>query len=936
MNRNYQSQLLHCSTSSNGTSLDWHAMAPGPTTYAVKTADQWTSSHTDLLQRSNSTLTLTASADQGLFRGNHSSKRVNQQRSFRRHGSKIAKMKIFKGKVLLGPKAIRVDHFLNHSLTWASIVCLLTIWALYADDVKGIYIAKEYDRLFATINWLIFIVFMFEWLADSVVHLDYFGSLTSMMDLLAALSLVPMGEVLQDQTSVARVARTFRALRILRATRAAAMALKTEASMKRARTARKIAKDIEKGIAANESTHNQSKSLLEATLLERGNVKMLLGVLVLLMGMSLIDYTESDRSAEGSLNMIDNMVSNNHHNNHTLSRENKISMAIQYQRNIEFTDENATTYRRLLYLNVQEEIWVPALTSNTSSSTTGLELLEQRRQSEVFKLSTTFCTSYIDLKPYYDVMNINSMISTTFSIVVIMIWASSFRNDYTSLVLIPVTRMVKVLRELTKNPRLAIAKGKMSIVEDLDNEVQKSEMEVIEACIGKFGMLLKVGFGEGKNAGVFDCSCCRRRRCGWFKCIILHFQMFFFDAFLPFHPVFNMSAGMNIIAKNMSGSVFDPVIKGTKVFAIFGFCDIRNFTDCCEILEEETMIFTNCIASVVHSRVHSSGGVVNKNIGDAFLAVWKVKQILPHDISVAKPLRRGSMFAAVAPGNANSASRQLSHNLTTKSNMFVEMESSSSNRGEIDSKYATNAQQNPSRIANCIVPEDLSLVGQESKEMTHERYVHFLTNSFSVVDEALWSFLKIRQALTSDPKIQEVAGNPKLQKKLPGYTVRMGYGLHLGWGIEGAIGSSHKVDASYLSPHVNMSARLEAASKQFNVQLLLSDAFVKQLYSSQLKANCRPLDVVTVKGSLQPLTLYTYQPDEYPSAMTVEQRTEFTVNWLDAFDSYVEGNWKDTRTAIAKCLIVHPEDGPCQTMLRTIKQNEAPDDWKGYRALTSK
>lgn len=267
----------------------------------------------------------------------------------------------------------------------------------------------------------------------------------------------------------------------------------------------------------------------------------------------------------------------------------------------------------------------------------------------------------------------------------------------------------------------------------------------------------------------------------------------FFDAFLPF------PAGMNIIAKNMSGSkVFDPVIPGTKVFAIFGFCDIRNFTDCCEVLEEETMIFTNCIAAVVHSRVHSSGGVVNKNIGDAFLAVWKVKQILPHDESVSKLLRRGSMFAAVAPGNANSSSRQLSHKLTTRSNMFVEMESSSSNSGEIDSKYAANAHRNPSRIANCIVPEDLSSLGQESKEMTHERYVHFLTNSFSVVDEALWSFLKIRQALTSDPKIQEVASNPKLQKKLPGYSVRMGYGLHLGWGIEGAIGSSHKVDASYV------------------------------------------------------------------------------------------------------------------------------------------
>ena len=34
-----------------------------------------------------------------------------------------------------------------------------------------------------------------------------------------------------------------------------------------------------------------------------------------------------------------------------------------------------------------------------------------------------------------------------------------------------------------------------------------------------------------------------------------------------------------------------------------------------------------------------------------------------------------------------------------------------------------------------------------------------------------------------------------------------------GWAIEGAIGSMYKIDASYLSPHVNMAARLEAAAK---------------------------------------------------------------------------------------------------------------------------
>jgi len=68
---------------------------------------------------------------------------------------------------------------------------------------------------------------------------------------------------------------------------------------------------------------------------------------------------------------------------------------------------------------------------------------------------------------------------------------------------------------------------------------------------------------------------------------------------------------------------------------------------------------------------------------------------------------------------------------------------------------------------------------------------------------------------------------------MPGYKVKMGFGLHLGWGIEGAIGifeslyslgSEFKIDASYLSPNVNMASRLEAATKQYGVPLLISSA----------------------------------------------------------------------------------------------------------------
>ena len=38
---------------------------------------------------------------------------------------------------------------------------------------------------------------------------------------------------------------------------------------------------------------------------------------------------------------------------------------------------------------------------------------------------------------------------------------------------------------------------------------------------------------------------------------------------------------------------------------------------------------------------------------------------------------------------------------------------------------------------------------------------------------------------------------------------------------KGAIGSEFKVDASYLSPNVNMASRLEAATKQFGVPILI-------------------------------------------------------------------------------------------------------------------
>merc|ERR1712196_407338 len=93
-------------------------------------------------------------------------------------------------------------------------------------------------------------------------------------------------------------------------------------------------------------------------------------------------------------------------------------------------------------------------------------------------------------------------------------------------------------------------------------------------------------------------------------------------------------------------------------------------------------------------------------------------------------------------------------------------------------------------------------------------------------DMSLISFVKIVAEINKSPTLADYREHPGFLQRMPNYRVRMGFGLHTGWAIEGAIGSEFKIDASYLSPNVNMASRLEAATKQYGVTILMSEALV--------------------------------------------------------------------------------------------------------------
>lgn len=204
------------------------------------------------------------------------------------------------------------------------------------------------------------------------------------------------------------------------------------------------------------------------------------------------------------------------------------------------------------------------------------------------------------------------------------------------------------------------------------------------------------------------------------------------------------------------------------------------------------------------------------------------------------------------------------------------------------------------------------------------------------------------------------------------FKVAMGFGLHTGWAIEGSIGSKVKVDASYLSSHVNLASRLEAATKQYHVPLLMSEAFVSGL-SGSIQSTCRRADRVTFKGSTEPMTMY-YQdtepfhtlqkkPRDYGEIMmSTSWKNEEEIERLGldltvtlkalksdknllirdvydaAFNAYLDGEWGKCKVLFHLWLEKFPGDTIIQLIVRYLMSHnfECPESWLGFHVLNVK
>ena len=91
---------------------------------------------------------------------------------------------------------------------------------------------------------------------------------------------------------------------------------------------------------------------------------------------------------------------------------------------------------------------------------------------------------------------------------------------------------------------------------------------------------------------------------------------------------------------------------------------------------------------------------------------------------------------------------------------------------------------------------------------------------------------------------------------MPGFKFSTGWGLHLGWSVEGAIGSQWKIDPTYLSPAVNVAHKITMSTPYYDVPVIISNDLYEAL-SDDFKEFMKIIDIVRVKGAEGSMKLFT-------------------------------------------------------------------------------
>ena len=393
------------------------------------------------------------------------------------------------------------------------------------------------------------------------------------------------------------------------------------------------------------------------------------------------------------------------------------------------------------------------------------------------------------------------------------------------------------------------------------------------------------------------------------------------------------------------------------------------------------MILINDVANVLHGEVFRWGfgdsGQCNKNLGAAFLMVFRIGLVK----EVVEKLEEATkvVFSNSDAKRANAKRRNRNTLPARKDNDGAKL----------------NAWQKVARSTTSQPKSKLQSRHHDAMTDAMQLSLQSLPGISTFTDRAVIGMLKSFSGIHRDNKLRAWSRDFRLSAGVGTFTVEMIFGMDAGWAVEGAVGSEYKIDATYLSPHVNMASRMMSACKHYGVTILLSEA-VQELMSDAARSKLRNLDRVTVKGSTKIQNIYTYdarhkgadfflfsrsdeqadmEAERYAPAIWMSDQDlramrhhvtdDFELEFNKGMKAYYDGDWPTAIRILeyANEIMVdaameegylHDElddspdrkefyrtetsDGPCTYLVHFMKSKKgvAPPGWAGWHPLLSK
>ena len=188
-------------------------------------------------------------------------------------------------------------------------------------------------------------------------------------------------------------------------------------------------------------------------------------------------------------------------------------------------------------------------------------------------------------------------------------------------------------------------------------------------------------------------------------------------------------------------------------------------------------------------------------------------------------------------------------------------------------------------------------------------------------------------AIGMQKAVQELNATRAVIHKPP---IRIGVGMHTGPLIMGITGDHERLDAATISDTVNTASRLESLTKYYKVNILLSEASLRDIQNAD-DFHFRQLGLIQLKGRNAPTNIYECFNGNDGKAFT--RKLNALPYYQQGMSDYFQKAFKEASAKFHLALELDPDDPTTRLFLGRSNQyldSGIPENWTGVEEMSSK